>query len=218
MYVPVWDLHNWLIWHIWSFLSSALLWSFSDLAAGDVYRKTKLVDCVKLSWLLTSFLPESSPASEQELPTLRCTLRWRETGREIRVSLEDSLLISSLDHLSLPHYHSPNHWKDNLWVFLPQNCNTACVSANPFQVWVGNSCYSHITKNGLWNIALWLVLESWKDKLTISITSIKKPHFYYTIFLLFIIFLKWPFFKKLKLTDAEKFNICSCLYMPWPGR
>lgn len=30
-------------------------------------------------------------------------------------------------------YHSPNHQKHDL-LFLPQNCDTECVSPNPFQV------------------------------------------------------------------------------------
>lgn len=130
MYVPVWDLHNWQIWHIWSFLSQ----HFCDLS--QILQLGMFIE--KLSWwiVLNSGGCWLHSCQSQALPVsksyplwgagMRCTLRWRETGREIRVSLEDSLLILSLDHLSLPHCHSPNHWKHNLWVFLPQNRNTEC--------------------------------------------------------------------------------------------
>lgn len=82
---------------------------------------------------------------------------------------------------------------------------------------MGNNCYNHITKNELLELT-WLVLEIWKDYLTINITNKSQYHsfralspsalntsFYY------ILFLKWLFFQNLKLTDAEKFNICSFL-------
>lgn len=124
--VPVWDLHNWQIWHIWSFLLSSPLSSFSDLAAGDVYR-TKLVDCAELWGLLTSFLPKSRALRGKRATHSGCRARWDggETGREVWVRLGESLLIWWLDHLSLP---LPKSSEAQPLLFLPQNCNSERVS------------------------------------------------------------------------------------------
>lgn len=116
VYVPVWDLHNWQIWHIWSFLFSAPLWSFSALAAGDVYRRAKLVNCAELWWLLTSFLPKSWALWWQELPTLGC--RVNERSWEGNQGQSGRFTANSIFRPSFTtSYYSPNHQKHDLSYF-----------------------------------------------------------------------------------------------------
>lgn len=163
VYVPVWDLHNWQTWHIWSFLSSAPLWSFSDLAAGDVYRKTKLVECAEFWWL---FIPAKGALQVKRATHWGAGLgemkgNWEgdqgQSGRFTNLILGPSLTTS------LPF---PKSSEAQPLLFLPQNCNTECVSPNPFQVWVRNGCCNHITKNEL--LEFTSLISSWDLEILID--------------------------------------------------